>query len=282
MGATIPAAWENESYRIERASMARDTPSDAIGHRVPGASSARKLLMVLLCFSPEKPRWTVAELSDHLDASMSTMYRYVALLKEVGLLQAEGANSYRVADRVITLARAAQHGRSSLEDVAIPVLTRIRDATNETVLIARRHRDYAYCVDRIESRQPVRLQFERGQPMSLHRGSMSRVLLANMPRGERQEYLANLDPDSSPANAALLTPENLDDVVETGYTQSFEEVDAGIWGVAAAITVDDRVIASIGVAAPIYRLDARQREHIIDEVRTGARDISSSLAGGLD
>jgi len=259
--------------------MPRESAAESVTNRVAGASSARKMLSVLLCFSPEQPVWTVAELSEHLDASMSTMYRYVALLREVGLLEPAELNSYRVSDRVVTLARAAQRARSSLEDVSIPVLTRIRDVTDETALLARRHRDYAYCVDRVESLQPVRLQFERGQPMSLYRGALARVLLAHMPLAERKAFLASV-PDRSALESPLLSEDALDAVVRDGYTQSFEEVDAGIWGSAAAITVDGRAVAAIGVAAPIYRLDARHRELIIDQLRSGARDISTALDHG--
>jgi DNA-binding IclR family transcriptional regulator len=255
----------------------RADPSETLGHQVPGASSARKLLSVLLCFSPERPIWTAAELSATLDVSTSTMYRYVALLREVGLLESTGSNTYGVADRVITLARAAQHGRSSLEDLSIPVMTHIRDVTEETVLVARRRRDYAYCVDRVESRQPVRLQFDRGQPMPLHRGSLARVLLAAMPRADRDLYLESIETPVSSTNAAQLTVESLDAVAETGFTQSFEEVDEGIWGAAAAIVVHGETVASIGVAAPIYRLDVRRRESIVDEIKRGAAEISQSM-----
>lgn len=260
----------------------RKAPGDAIGRRVPGAASARKLLSVLLCFTPETPHWSVAELSDTLTVSTSTMYRYIALLREVGLLEPVGENAYRLSDRFVTLARAAQQGRSSLEDVSMPVMTRIRDAINETVLIARRYRDYVYCVERVEARQPVRLQFERGQPMSLHLGSMARVLLANMPRAERDRYIASLKGAFPKRSAAVLTPKKLDAVAKAGFTESFEEVDEGIWGTAAAITVNRRVIASIGVAAPIYRLDDQLRRKIIDAVRAGAAEISQKLEPTAD
>jgi DNA-binding IclR family transcriptional regulator len=257
----------------------RHKSAEAIDHKVPGASSARKMLGVLLCFSPEKPHWTVPELGDRLDASISTTYRFVALLREVGLLQPAGENAYRLSERVVVLARAAQQGRSSLEEISLDVMTRIRDATDETVLIARRQHDHAYCVERVESRQPVRLQFDRGQPMALHRGAMSRVLLANAPRSERDHYLAAITNSLSERSAALLTPEKLDEVARSGYTQSFEEIDLGIWGAAAAITVDDHTVAALGVAGPIYRLDEAKRERIIKRVCDGAREISEKLRG---
>lgn len=267
---------------------AQDVPSHAPPHatapapahapsRVPGASSARKLLNALLCFSPDKPVWTVAELAARLDSSISTMYRYVALLREVGLLDSTGDNAYRVTDRALVLAQAAEMAGPRLERVALPVMTAIRDAVDETVLIARRTRTHAYCVDRVESRQPVRLQFDRGQPMSLHRGSMARVLLAGMPASERVAYLAAELPEAD-GRSPLLTEAALAEVAAAGWTQSFEEIDQGIWGAAAAITVHGQVYAALGVAAPLYRLDESMTERIIAEVRSGAERISAELA----
>ncbi|MBN8997066.1 MAG: IclR family transcriptional regulator [Rhizobiales bacterium] len=256
--------------------MASETLEDS-GRKVPGAASARKLLSVLLCFSIDRPFWTVPDLSRALDVSLSTMYRYVALLREVGLLEPVADNAYRLTGRIMGLARAAERARSSLEEVSLPIMTRLRDATNETVLIARRNRDHAYCLERVESLQPVRLQFERGQPMSLHRGALARVLLANAPGAERERYLEAIQPGLSGKAAEILKPENLDKIAETGFTVSFEEVDEGIWGTAAAIRRDDEVVAALGIAAPIYRLDGKQRDFIVAEVRRAAAEISEML-----
>ena len=243
-----------------------------------GAESARKMLNVLFCFTAEKPLWTVADLCRELDVSTSTMYRHVALLREVGLLDAASDNTYRISTRIMTLAAAAEQAGASLESVALPVMTRIRDLTGETVLISRRNRTFVYCVDRVESEKPVRLQFDRGQPMSLHAGSMARVLLANMPAAERDAYLNTIRSELSEQSAAVLSPESLEVVRIAGYTQSFEEIDEGIWGTAAAITVQGQTVAAIGVAAPIYRLDARMREITVGAVRAGAEEISRALA----
>jgi DNA-binding IclR family transcriptional regulator len=261
--------------------MSIDQIEEGTAHKVAGASSARKLLSVLLCFSVERPSWSVSELCDLLDVSVSTMYRYVALLREVGLLEPDSDNTYRLSSRVIALARAADAGRSTLEEVALPVMTRLRDEFNETVLLARRNRDYAYCIERVESRQPVRLQFDRGQPMSLHRGAMARVLLATSPRVDRERYLASIKGGAGEKVAALLTPESLDEVAKLGYAVSTEEVDEGIWGTAAAIRSGQQTIAAIGVAAPIYRLDAELRAAIVSGIRQAAEEISAGLSKGV-
>jgi DNA-binding IclR family transcriptional regulator len=224
-----------------------------------------------------RPFWSVPDLAAALQLSTTSTYRYVALLREVGLLESAPEGAYRVTDLVLSLAAACQASRPPLADIARPFLTHIRDEIDETVLIATRSGDAAYCVERVESRRQVRLQFDRGQAMTLHRGSMARILLASMSKRELQRYLANLAETLEPTLAAQLTEPVLRATLEQGWTESFEEIDEGIWGAAAAITHNGSTVASIGLAAPIYRVDKQRRDQIIKLVRTAALEISTLL-----
>src|SRR3954471_1818750 len=98
------------------------------GSRVAGAESGRKLLQVLLLFTPARPLWTVGDIGKELGLTQSMVYRYVALLREVGLLDSAGGKSYRVTEVARVLAEAALSARVPLADSALPVLTQLRDA----------------------------------------------------------------------------------------------------------------------------------------------------------
>lgn len=243
--------------------------------RVPGVESGRRLLSILLSFSELRPTWTVADLSVRLGMSTSMVYRYIALLREVGLVDAAEDSHYRITDRAISLAAAAAAVRAPIAAVARPIIAQIRDQIGEAVLVARRSGDRVFTVERAESNRPVRLQFEHGQAMSLHVGSMSRVLLAALPRGERDAYVAHLPADVR--SLPQLQPGALDDVTRQGFAESFEEVDDGIWGVAAPLLAGGEVVGALGCAAPLYRTPASQRRTIREAIREGAREISAQL-----
>jgi DNA-binding IclR family transcriptional regulator len=248
--------------------------------RTPGAESGRRLLSALLAFTPERPAPTVVELAETVQVPTSTAYRYLALLRETGLVEAIGDGTYRLTDRVTALSAAASAARDDILESATPRLRSLRDAIDETVLLARRGGDFAYCIAREEASHPVRLQFAVGQAMPLHSGSVARVLLAAMPTGERLAYLRQHASTPSPRNAALLTEAAMAKVQVDGWTESYEEVDAGIWGVAAAITrgVGGEVIAALGTAGPLHRLDESRRRHATEQVRATAAAMSASLA----
>lgn len=252
------------------------TADDAAGRgRVPGAESGRRLLGVLLSFTESHPLWTVADLAHELNMGTSMVYRYIALLREVGLVDAAADSQYRITDLANSLAAASAAVRAPIAAAALPVISRIRDDIGETVLVARRSGWGVYTVERAESNRPVRLQFERGQAMSLHVGSMSRVLLAHLPRTERDSYVAQLPDDVR--SLPLLQPSALDEVIAQGFAESFEEVDDGIWGVAAPLFSGGSVAGAIGCAAPLYRTPAEQRKRIREAICAGAAEISAQL-----
>lgn len=243
-----------------------------------GAETGRKLLNVLGTFTGARPTWTVAELARELGLTTSTAYRYVGLLREEGFLEPATDSAYRVSARVLDLAGAHAASRSDILDVAVPIMTRLRDDIGETVLVARRAGDFAYCVERVESEQAVRLQFRRGQAMSLHSGSIPRTLLAFMPPRERERYVASVQPHlNSAAHKGLLAPAALDSLARVGHTESLEEIDPNIWGCAAAIHAPGGEVLAIGTAGPTYRLEPQDREAIRQQIVDAAREITDAL-----
>ncbi|MES1169883.1 MAG: IclR family transcriptional regulator [Leifsonia sp.] len=240
------------------------------------AESARKALEMLLLFDEDQPTLTVAAMADAVGVPLSTTYRYVAILRDMGLLEATDRGAYQVGDRVVPLARAARAGRGPLLGHARPVMEALRDACDETVVLVRRTGDMAFCLDIVESQQAVRLSVETGRPMVLHEGSSPRVLLACMPAAERAAYLDRVRAQDG-ALASQLDERELDRVAELGFTESYEELSDGIWGTAAVIRDGETVVASLGVAGPLFRLTAEQRQAITERTRSAAAQISAAL-----
>ncbi len=245
--------------------------------RVVGAESSRKLLQLLLMFTPSRPIWAVGELAEELGLTQSMAYRYVALLREVGLLDAAGGKSYRVTDLARSLAVAAGAARIPLGDIALPVLGHIRDVGRETAFVTRRSGWFTYVLEREQTPHPIRLIFERGQAIALHQGSSSRILLAAMSPGERQAYFDQFGIDRVKVGRGLLSDPALDELARHGVTESFEEAGEGIWSVSSAIRENGDIVGSLGVAAPLFRVNAQQRQELHDLVVAGAEEISSRM-----
>lgn len=246
--------------------------------RRSGAESSRKALQLLLAFDERRHTRSAADLAAALEMPISSVYRYLSVLRETGMLEEAGAGEYRLSWVFVRLARAARAAGDTLEKLARPVLASVAEAGGETTLLIKRMGWNAVCVDRVDSPHSVRLQFDPGQPMSLHRGSAARVLLASMPAADRRRYLASVPDLTEHARDQIET--DVETVARVGWAESFGEVDEGIWGASAAIRVQDRVVAALGVAGPLFRLQQDDRARITEMVICGAEEISAALAGG--
>jgi DNA-binding IclR family transcriptional regulator len=87
--------------------------SGGIGSRAsapaaPGSEGARRALAALQAFSPHRHTLTARELSEITSIPLPSMYRYIALLRDTGLLIGDDRGAYRLSPTVISLARAAE------------------------------------------------------------------------------------------------------------------------------------------------------------------------------
>ena len=245
--------------------------------RIRGTASSRKVLQVLTSFTPERPITTVDALARTVKVPLSTAYRYIALLREVGLVTDDGHGGYHLSPRMVELARASRAAFSFI-DVALPVMEKLRDASGETVILIRRVGDAAICVERVESAQRVRLSFEVGAAFPLHRGAAPKLLLAYMVERERDEYLARarkIDADLRRRPGAFV--EELDAIARQSWAESSQEITPDIWAAAAPVIEGNRLAAAVSVAGPAYRLTARQRSRIIALTRRAGEEISEQL-----
>jgi DNA-binding IclR family transcriptional regulator len=74
----------------------------------PGSEGARRALAALQAFSPHRHTLTARELSQITSIPLPSMYRYIALLRDTGLLIGDDRGAYRLSPQVISLARAAE------------------------------------------------------------------------------------------------------------------------------------------------------------------------------
>jgi len=243
-------------------------------NRRSGAESSRKMLRILTAFDETRHTLSVAELAAVAEIPVSSAYRYLSVLRDERLVEEAEKGHYRLSIRVVAMARAANASMKGIVDVARPVLESVVEATGETTLLIRRLGTSAVCVDRVESVHPVRLQFNRGHLMSLHRGSAARVLLSVLPTAEREAYFRAASVPRSDA----LSEVALDRVRDAGWAESFEEVDEGIWGVSAVVEQSGEASAAIGLAAPLFRMGESERKRAITLVRHAALSVTALLS----
>lgn len=244
--------------------------------RTPGVDSARRVLRILLLFSEKYPELGVEEIARSIGISVPSAYRFVSLLREMDLLEESSGGSYVLSPRMILLARSAEQSFQASK-ILRPLVEHLSSATGEAALVIRRVGDYATCVEMAQTERTIRLSFEPGQIMALHRGAGPKVLLAALGESWTLRYFDRLEPSPQQAERETVLSE-IPDIAERGWSNSAAEVDEGVFAVAAPITVGDKVVAAVSVAGPQFRIDDTRAKLILDEVVKGATELSHSLA----
>jgi DNA-binding IclR family transcriptional regulator len=241
---------------------------------VHGCEGARRVLALMLAFSADKNTLTARDLAAATGIALPSVYRYITLLRETGLLAGDERGSYRLSARLIGLARAAEAAESII-DIADPVMRDLAAETGETVILVRLIGRSAVCVHRVQSAQRLRISFEPGQPLPLERGASARLLLSGLPPELRREYLAPLAERDPEAAARLDARAGLD--ARQGYAVSEEELEKGVWAVAAPVFQGKRMIAVITVPSPLVRAPEPLQRKLIAQVRDAARALNEAL-----
>lgn len=238
-----------------------------------------RALKLVLCFSPERPQWTVSELSRYLGYSKSTVSRILGTLEKLGFADQDPVGGgYRLGLRFFELGNVLASGMD-LKRVALPVMTRLVAETGQTTLLTVPSDGQAVCVEKVDSPDPVRVTFQLGRRGPLHAGASGKALLAFMPDEAVERVItAGLrrytertitDPEELRSNLAVIRA--------AGYVVTCGEVDEGVVGVAAPVfDAGGSVVASVTVVGMPPRIE-RQLETVIQKVKEAAEEISTRL-----
>jgi DNA-binding IclR family transcriptional regulator len=232
------------------------------------------VLAVLEAFSARHHTLTARDLAESTGIPLPSMYRYIALLRETGLLVGDDRGAYHLSARLVSLARAAEAAESIIE-VADPVMRALVSECGETVILVRLIGRVPVCVHRVESANHLRATFEPGQSLPLERGASGRLLLAGLSPQLRQEYLAPLAKTDPEAAARL--ERSVAEAAERGWAVSQQEIDRGVWAASAAVTDGRSTVAALTVPSPLVRAPAELQNKLLAQVRAAARELSERL-----
>jgi DNA-binding IclR family transcriptional regulator len=220
---------------------------------------------------------TVEAVAANLGLPLSTAYRYVRTLRELGFIQ-EYEGYYDVGVRMLVRDVRAEEAFARL---ASPLLFDLVSRTSETATLVVADGDLARTVLSIEPHRPVRLSFRTGAMLPLHAGAPAKVLLAHMPEQFIRGYLARAartGADSQQSFAQGLD-EQLQKIRERGVCVTRGEVDPDAVGVATPLFWRKELIAAISVAGPASRLGTRAIGEAARLIQVAARQMEGVLEG---
>jgi DNA-binding IclR family transcriptional regulator len=243
-------------------------------------STALRAIEILLLFDADRSVWTSNDIADRFGMPRSTAYRYLASLRETGLLESDEGGQYRLGSRILALARVARKGITIL-GIAERHLQQLQSETDETVLLSRRQGPTVIVVECLDSRHNVRITFDRGHILPNPATASAKVLLAHAPEDEVTAMLG-AQPLTKYTERTLTSRsairKQLQHVRAQGYAVNDGEADEGVRAVAAPIFNARREVSySVGVVGPAFRLTDRRLSQAILAVKRAGAAISEAL-----
>lgn len=235
-----------------------------------------KVMAVLdLVLSADEPlRFT--DILQRAGQPRGTLHRQLAHLVREGLLVAGPDGSYSPGLRLLRLAHRSW-SRHSFRSVAEPHLARLNAVTGETVhLGVLSGADIVY-IDKVESRQGVRMGSQIGKASPVYCTGLGKAAISLLPDPALETLLAGLQfvrhTPQTLADADALRRE-VEEIRAAGYALDREEHEEGIRCVAAPIRAGtDDVVAGISVTGPAYRVSLPQLLDWSPVVRATAAEI---------
>lgn len=249
--------------------------------RTDTVRSVERAIAILKAFSPEEPELGVGRLSQRLNLPKSTVSRLLATLEAGGLVTRNpDTGLYRLGVDLIGLANNVI-AYADVRQLARPYLRSLAHALRETVSLAVLDR---YDVVNLEQVVPPGRQIMRvgrvGRHLPVHASAAGKSIIAFLPE---RDLNALLD-----GRFKALTPHTITDlqtlraeltrVREQGYATAFEELEEGLHAVSAPIfNHEGRVVASISVSGPAYRLRRERIKDVASQVVHTAAQISREM-----
>jgi IclR family acetate operon transcriptional repressor len=237
---------------------------------------------ILRSFDEQRAELTLSEIARATGLTTSTVHRLLAAMQHNDLVRQSRERRYSPGPLVVRLGRGGAAVATTLREAALPTMTALRDAVEETVgLHSLLTTDERVVVDQVESHHPLRRTYtELGIPIPLPYGAPGKVVTAFLPEDRREAVLHRPLEQVTPATVVdqeALRAE-LEEVRAAGYALSFAERTPGIHTVAAAVfDHNGLVVGCISVSGPEIRMGADRLHTLGPRVREAAWAISQML-----
>jgi IclR family KDG regulon transcriptional repressor len=222
------------------------------------------------------------EISRQLGIPRATVHRLASTLVVAGYAKVDGDSPERFSLGLRTLELAGGFlGGLELRQVASPILSQLRDLSNETIHMVIVDEGQVVYVAKEDSHHPVRMHSALGRRGFMHSSAVGKAVLAFLPESEVE---AIIDAHGLPA----LTPntitdrgelwKELDRVRKLGYAIDDIENEESIRCVGAPIfDYTGTPIAAISISGPAFRLSRQRIQELVEPLTSAAQDISRRL-----
>ena len=244
-------------------------------------NSLTKMVSVLDMIEESSAGLTFEEMLVGMKLSRSTLYRYIRVLSEAGLIVSLPNFGFTLGPRIAEL-DLRMRSQDPLIAASVPVMTELSRTVPGVVLLCRKYRDNVLCVHQEGSSPSFRSGYARGQDRPLFKGSASRIILAYA----EARAVARLYAERSDEFAQAELGNTLDEVKtrlakirHAGWDTTTAQITAGVTGIAAPLFDSKGTIAgSLSVTLSTASLRPGDLEQLSERIKLCAGIVSRAIS----
>lgn len=226
--------------------------------------SADRTLAIFEAFEERKRPLTLRELAERCQIPVSTCHLLVhTLLNRAYLYQTSRRKDLYPTRRLLDLAANIVAHDPFIERMT-PAMDRLRNHTQETVILGKRQKDNIIYLEVLESPQTIRYSARAGQMKPLHSTCIGKVVLSALKPTELAAWFRSHQLTRVTSNTITTQPQLLavlKEGVERGYFVTRGENVADVTAIAVPLNVNNELLG-LAVAGPSHRMEPRLNDHL--------------------
>jgi IclR family pca regulon transcriptional regulator len=240
-------------------------------------TSLARGLSVIRAFTGADPQLTIAEVARISGLPRAAARRCLHTLERLGYVGSDGRR-YSLRPKILALGYAFMSS-TPLATTLQPVLERVSERLHESCSASTLDEDEIVYIARAATRRIMSVTLNVGSRLPAYCTSMGRVLLAQLPREEIDEFLGRVRMRS--ITEKTITSRDvlrrvLDQVLEKGYALVDQELEIGLRSIAVPVRgATGAVIAAMNVSAQAARISRREMEgRFLPVLQQGAGEVA--------
>ncbi|MCD8350838.1 MAG: IclR family transcriptional regulator [Planctomycetaceae bacterium] len=253
---------------------------NAAAKEASGAQTVERALLLLKLVSEEGQPVPIAKLCEQTGLNRTTAYRLLSTLESSGFLEREAVGKgYRLGYAAASLCLGIVRQYAPLIRLARPEMERLRDETQESVILAVARISGMLTIDQLDSPQAVRIKNYMDNISPFFCSSNGKIFLAQLTDDEIDAILAG--PLESRTPRTVTDPDAVRAEIRkarrNGYGTVFGELDESENGISVAVHDGLAPVAFLSIAGPAFRLTRDKLLKLAPRLQQAAAEISQKL-----
>ena len=233
-----------------------------------------------MAFNPEESH-SPSDLARQFNLNRSRTFRILKTLERRGFVDYDSKlETYRLGMKFLTIGNSVRD-RISLRQEAEQVLKGLAAETGDCAYLIVPSGAAAIVVDRFSGGNMLQLSAPIGTLLPLHAGAAPKILLAFMPKDQRELHLNKMEltrytPQTITEKSLL--KRTLEEICRMGYAVDEQDFEVGAYAFGAPVyDHDGHVVAGLSICTPSARYSPERRKDLIRLVMAAARALSGKL-----